>query len=159
MKFRKREPAHGSFALAYYPDYSLMTSSGAWNAPCARIYDMMVEKRISSVPEGRRCVINDGRNWGFATPESQDIITETSIRMADYYSELYIAYLVRKSQIPLFSYYLDSVNDVARTTNRWQYFTELPDAIVWLRGEGFSLPDLTDGDFPEPIEADEYLKD
>ncbi len=79
---------HGSFAFSFERDFTLISVSESWNIECTKIYSKMLETAMKSDPEQKRCVIIDGRKWGFETPESSQIIRALNQYVTKYYEKL-----------------------------------------------------------------------
>ncbi len=77
---------------------------------------------MESDPEQRRCVIIDGRDWGFETPESSQIIRELNQHVAGYYKELYIAYYLSSDNSSMAKYIIDSNNKEFEDRIFWDFF-------------------------------------
>lgn len=149
--------AHGSFAFDFKPGYTLIAVSGSWNLECASIYDALLRSRIENNPEPRRCVIIDGRRWGFETPEASDKLLLLNSRLARHYEELCIGYFLVPENFHLSRLILDTTNEKFKSILDWQFFTDLNACITWLNQKGFDIPKLSEDDFPEPIPAAKYL--
>jgi hypothetical protein len=158
MPLKSIRPAHGSFAFSFEDDYTLISFSGIWNAECTDIYDTLLRQRVRSKPDLRRCVIIDGRKWGLETPESGIKKRELNRHLSQYYKALYIAYVLSPDNMNLAKYILDTNNSDYRNVMTWRFYPNFKQAILWLRTEGFALPDLGPDDFPSPIAADDYIK-
>jgi|GEM_PF-2163935 len=148
--------AHGSFAFAFRPEMTLISAEGAWNQECAELYTALIRTRVESHPDQIRCVIIDGRRWGLKTPESGRVIQESNRFISGYYKALYVAYLFSPENVHLGRYIIDADNRVGDAVLHWDFFLRLDDALSWLRSQGFDLPDVADGDFPDPVPAEDY---
>ena len=149
---------HGSFAFTFEENYTLLTASGSWNLECAKIYDALLRKRVESKPNLTRCVIVDGRNWELETPACGAIIKELHQFLSGYYKAIYNAYYLNASNFQVIKFLLNKRNIDFNDVFHWQYFYVLDEAVSWLNSKGFNIPALTDGDFPQPIPADQYVK-
>lgn len=150
--------AHGSFAFKSEADYTLISIAESWNAECIEIYKAVLIKRMESTPKQKRCVIFDGRAWGFQTPECCQKFVDLNQLITGYFKSLHIAYYLTCENFYLSTYLLNQVNDRFKAYIQWNFFQNLTDATSWLNAEGFDLPPLTDRDFPEPVPATHYLK-
>ena len=158
MREKSRFEAHGAFSFAFEKDYTLISVSESWNMACAEIYTSLLRKRMTSKPDLKRCVVIDGREWGLETPDSGKKLRELNQHLSGYYKVLNIAYILSKENKHLAKYMLDSDNDGFESTMIWNFFMDFPEAVSWLRSEGFNIPDLKSSDFPKPIPAEEYRK-
>jgi hypothetical protein len=152
------DKSHGAFAFSFKTDYTLISVSESWNAECADIYVKFLKKSIESEIKLRRCVIIDGRTWGFETPEGSQKIQELSKHLAEHYKSIYIAYYLSSTNIHLGQIIINENNQKFKETIFWNCFQTLEESIHWLTSKGFTIPPLTDDDFPKPVHASYYLK-
>ncbi|MBU0970907.1 MAG: hypothetical protein KKC20_09690 [Proteobacteria bacterium] len=155
--YRMNRNPHGSFAFKFVDNYTLISVAGSWNTECVEIYNTLLKKRVESKPEQRRCVIFDGRKWGFQTPECYNKFLELNQYISGHYKALFIAYYLAPENFSLSTHLLDMANDEFKGTLNWRFFLNLQDVASWLNSEGFEIPALTNSDFPEPISANHYL--
>jgi hypothetical protein len=149
---------HGAFGLkvSEVPKYTLVSMAGAWNYQCTKIYCRCLKDKIRYRPDQRRCAIFDGRRWGLRTPDSENLLLEAYRFIASQYRELHLAYILTSENRHLGRYILDSEFRGFDEVMQWKIFGELHEALEWLRGSGFDLPELTYEDFPMPVSANEY---
>jgi hypothetical protein len=149
---------HGSFAFKYETDYTLISVAESWNMECVEIYNALLRKRMESSLPQKRCVIFDGREWGFQTPECFDKFIELNQSISGYFKTLFIAYYLAPKNFDLSKFLLDATNYEFKDTMQWKFFQNLQEAVFWLNSEGFGIPTLTNSDFPEPIPAIQYIE-
>lgn len=150
--------AHGSFAFKFETNYTLISVAESWNMECVEIYNALLKKRVESSLPQKRCVIFDGREWGFQTPDCYDKFIELNQTISGYFKTLFIAYYLAPENFHLSKHLLDAANDEFKESMQWQFFNNLQDAVFWLNSEGFEIPALTNSNFPEPVSAIQYLK-
>ncbi len=149
--------AHGSFALKFETNYTLISVAESWNTECVEIYNALLKKRVKSTPKQKRCVIFDGREWGFQTPGCYQKFIELNQQIKGSFEALFIAYYLAPKNFHLSKHLLDEANNEFTASMQWKFFNNLQDAVSWLNSEGFKIPDLTNNDFPEPVSAIQYL--
>ncbi|WDP86241.1 MAG: hypothetical protein HUN05_14805 [Desulfobacter sp.] len=150
--------AHGSFAFKFEPDYTLISAAESWNLECVEIYTRLLKQRVESKPQTRRCIILDGRNWDFLTPECHQKFIELNQYISGYYQELFIGYSLSSENFHFSKYILDIANNKFKESIHWRFFKDLQDLTSWLNSNAFKIPNLKDGDFPELVPASHYLK-
>lgn len=151
-----RKP-HGSFAFKFLTNYTLISVAESWNTECVEIYSTLLKKHVESKQGQRRCVIFDGRKWGFQTPECYKEFLKLNQHISGYYKALFIAYYLAPENSSLSTHLLDMANDKFKSTIHWRFFNYLHEVVFWLNSEGFEIPVLTNSDFPEPVSASHYL--
>lgn len=150
--------AHGSFAFKIMPDYTLVTSTGAWNLECVRIHNRILETRAKELAGQRRAAIVDGRFWEFETPECAEEYRRFYQLMSDHRIRFHIAYWSSEKNASLARHIIGQrYRDFGQTVS-WQVCDTLEESVSWIRSEGFDIPDIKASDFPAPIPASDYLK-
>ena len=143
--------AHGSFGIAPFDTYTLVTFSGSWNSICLKLFSENLEANRNVDSKRKRCSLVDGRNWGLLTPDSHEIFEEMSRFLSRDYASLDIAFIFNARNLKISRYILEKNKLNPEETMKWEYFQDLDEARLWLCAAGHNLPSLTWEDFPEPI--------
>ncbi len=150
--------AHGSFAFKVLPDYTLISTSGAWNLECVRIHNHLLSERVKNLTGQRRASLVDGRLWEFETPDCEEEYKRWYQHVRDNNITLYLAYWSSEKNASLARHILQQRHRDFTGIVFWQVFDTLEQSVSWLRSEGFEIPDIRPEDFPVPVPASDYLK-
>ena len=150
--------AHGSFGFRFVndPKYTLVTMSGTWNYQGTEVFVRYLKSRIFFHPDQSRCGLLDCRDWSYQTPDCADLIQDMNRFITENYGKLYLAYILAPDNRSLSRYILTDQYREFRSQMTMKDFLSIPEAVSWLNESGFSIPLLSDSDFPPAIPSDEY---